>query len=66
VTTPVERVKALMAKALSTSSEEEARTCALTAVRAIERDGIKLVSLSELERMEKILRTLTEFIERYG
>ena len=37
---PHEKAQALMDKALSTTSEEEARTCALTAVRLMKKAGI--------------------------
>lgn len=46
----VEKVKSLIRKALSTSSEEEARTCALTAVRLIAKEELDVVTEAEARR----------------
>ena len=42
--TPAEKAQHLIAKAVSTDSEEEARTCALTAARLIVKEGLTVVS----------------------
>jgi len=58
--TPVERVQALIAKALSTHSEEEARTCALTAVKIIVKDKLQVVTTAEIQVRDALLRAAAE------
>jgi hypothetical protein len=58
--TPVERVQALIAKALSTDSEEEARTCALTAVKIIIKDKLEVVTSAEVQMRDALTRAAVQ------
>jgi len=58
--TAVERVQALIAKALSTHSEEEARTCALTAVKIMVREKLEVVTSAEIQVRDALLRAAAE------
>lgn len=54
---PHEKAQALMDKALSTTSEEEARTCALTAVKLMKKAGITIGgNRSECSPQELVVR----------
>jgi hypothetical protein len=53
MTTPVEKATALIRKAMSTQSEEEARTCAFLAVKIVVRERLELISPSTVEKIKK-------------